>query len=152
MRLKQILTPTKAATAGMSVRELFLECSSANIPALPYCTRSGRIKGRVTLKNILKISLLPDYMVESARILGEDMSILDDIETTAKLLLGAPVDAYVQEEPALSLGSDAPLIKALALMEQNDTSYLFVVDEGQYKGAVTIQSLARVFTQLDQQA
>jgi hypothetical protein len=36
-------------------------------------------------------------------------------------------------------------------MEQNDTSYLFVVDEGQYKGVVTIQSLARIFTQLDQQ-
>ncbi|MGB5440853.1 MAG: CBS domain-containing protein [Gammaproteobacteria bacterium] len=151
MRLKTILTPTKVATAGMSVRELFLECSRANIPALPFCTKSGRIKGRVTLKNILKISLLPDYMIESARILGEDMAILDDVEATAKLLLNAPVDAYAQEEPALSLGSDTPLIKALALMEQNDTSYLFVVDEGQYKGAVTIQSLARMFTQLDQQ-
>ena len=151
MKLKQILTPTKTATAGMTVREVFLECSRANIPALPYCTKSGRIAGRVTLKNILKISLLPDYMVESARILGEGMSILENVESRAKLLLDAPVDAYAQEEPALSSGSDAPLIKALALMEQNDTSYLFVVDEGQYKGAVTIQSLARIFTQLDQQ-
>lgn len=55
------------------------------------------------------------------------------------------------EELALSLGSDAPLIKALALMEQNDTSYLFVVDSGEYQGAVTIQSLARMFAQLGQQ-
>jgi len=57
------------------------------------------------------------------------------------------VDAYVQE-PALSLGSDAPIIKALALMEQNDTSYLFVVDDGKYQAAVTIQCLAKMLSQL----
>ena len=37
-------------------------------------------------------------------------------------------------------------------MEQNDTSYLFVVDNGQYQGVVTIQSLARMLTRLDQQS
>ena len=151
MKLKQILIPTKVANQGMTVREIFTECGRANIPALPFCTRSGRIAGRVTLKNILKISCLPDYMVESARILGEEMSCMEDVESKAKRLLDTPMDPYVQEEPALSLGSDAPIIKALALMEQNDTSYLFVVDDGQYQGAVTIQSLARMLTRLDQQ-
>jgi len=78
MKLKQLLTPTIVANKGMPVREVFTECSRANIPALPFCTKSGRITGRITLKNILKISCLPDYMVESARILGEEMSCLDD--------------------------------------------------------------------------
>ena len=151
MKLKQILIPTKVAHHDMMVREVFTECGRANIPALPFCTRSGRITGRVTLKNILKISCLPDYMVDSARILGEEMSCMEDVEAKAKRLLDTPVDPYVQEEPALSLSSDAPIIKALALMEQNDTSYLFVVDDGQYQGAVTIQSLARMLTRLDQQ-
>jgi CBS domain-containing protein len=64
-------------------------------------------------------------------------------------LLDTPVEPYVQE-PALSLSSDAPIIKALALMEQNDTSYLFVVDDGQYQGTVTIQCLARMLSRLDQ--
>ena len=150
MKLKQILIPTRVANQGMTVREVFTECGRANIPALPFCTRSGRIAGRVTLKNILKISCLPDYMVESARILGEEMSCMEDVESKAKRLLDTPVDPYVQE-PSLSLSSDAPAIKALALMEQNDTSYLFVVDDGQYQGAVTIQSLARMLTRLDQQ-
>ena len=151
MKLKQILIPTKVANQGMTVREVFTECGRANIPALPFCTRSGRIAGRVTLKNILKISCLPDYMVESARILGEEMSCMEDVESKARRMLDTPIDPYVQEEPALSLSSDAPIIKALALMEQNDTSYLFVVDDGQYQGAVTIQSLARMLTRLDQQ-
>ena len=144
MKLKQILIPTKTANHGMTVREVFTECGRANLPALPFCTRSGRITGRVTLKNILKTSCLPEYMIESARILGEEMSCMEDIASKAIQLLDTPVDPYVQE-PALSLNSEAPAIKALAMMEQNDTSYLFVVDEGQYQGAVTIQSLAKLF-------
>jgi len=134
----------------MMVREVFTECGRANIPALPFCTRSGRITGRVTLKNILKISCLPDYMVEAARILGEEMSCMEDVEAKARRLLDTPVEPYVQE-PALSLSSDAPIIKALALMEQNDTSYLFVVDDGQYQGTVTIQCLAKMLSRLGQQ-
>jgi len=144
MKLKQILIPTRTANHGMTVREFFTECGRANLPALPFCTRSGRIAGRVTLKNILKTSCLPEYMIDSARILGEEMSCMEDIESKARLLLDTPVAPYVQE-PALSLSPEAPAIKALAMMEQNDTSYLFVVDEGQYQGAVTIQSLAKLF-------
>jgi CBS domain-containing protein len=149
LKLKQILIPTKVAHQDMMVREVFTECGRANIPALPFCTRSGRITGRVTLKNIMKISCLPDYMIEAARILGEEMSCMEDVEAKARRLLDTPVEPYVQE-PALSLSSDAPIIKALALMEQNDTSYLFVVDDGQYQGTVTIQCLARMLSQLDQ--
>ena len=149
MKLKQILIPTKVASRGMTVREVFVECGRVHIPALPFCTKSGRIAGRVTLKNILKLSCLPDYIIESARFLGEEMSCMDDVEAKAKQLLCTPVDPYMQE-PALSLPSNAPVIKALAMMEQNDTSYLFVVDDGQYQGAVTIQCLARMFTRLDQ--
>ena len=147
MKLKQILIPTRVANAGTMVREVFMECGRANIPALPFCTKSGRIAGRVTLKNILKISCLPDYIIESARILGEEMSCMEDVEAKAKRLLDTPVEPYVLE-PTLSLSSDAPVIKALALMEQNDTSYLFVVDDGQYQGTVTIQCLAKMFSRL----
>ena len=148
MKLKQVLIPTKVANSGMTVREVFAECCKAHIPALPFCTKSGRIAGRVTLKNIMKCSCLPEYIIESARFLGEEMSCMEDIEVRAKQLLCVPVDPYVQE-PALFLSSDAPAIKALAIMEQNDTSYLFVVDKGQYQGAVTIQSLAKTLVRLD---
>lgn len=151
MKLKDILIPTKTAHHGMTVREVFEECGRVHIPALPFCTRSGRISGRITLKNILKMSCLPEFMIESARILGEEMSCMQDVESLAPPLLDNPVDAYVQD-PALSLSSEAPAIKALAMMEQNDTSYLFVVDDGQYQGVVTIQILAEMMKRFDQQA
>ena len=150
MKVEQILITTIVATSGMSVREVFAECSRANIPALPFCTRTGRIRGRVTLKNILKMSCLPEYVVETARILGDQLSCTHDLEAKARQLLDNPVDPYVLE-PHLTINSDASAIKALAIMEQNDTSYLFVVDDDKYRGVVTIQGLARTLAALDRQ-
>jgi hypothetical protein len=149
MKLDQIMVPTKTATHGMSVREFINECTRANTPGLPFTTPSGRISGRVTLKNIFKISCLPDYIVESARILGDQLTCLEDVEAKTKQMMDNPVESFVQE-PHLSLGSDATGIKALAMMEQNDTSYIFVVDDGEYRGVVTIQGLARKLAEIDQ--
>jgi CBS domain-containing protein len=150
MNLNDILICTKAAKAGMSVREVFAECIRANIPAIPFCDAQGRVAGRVTLKNILKTSCLPEYMVELARVLGDQLSCMDDIQGKAKQVLNNPIDPYVQE-PHIALPSRSSAVKALAIMEQSDTSYIFVVDEGEYRGVVTIQGLARMLAELDEQ-
>jgi CBS domain-containing protein len=148
MNVEQILIPTTVAKAGMTVREFFEECSRANTPGLPFCDDSAQITGRVTLKNILKSSCLPEYMVELARVLGDQLSCMEDMEAKAKQLLNNPVGPYTQESH-LSLTSDSPAVKALAMMEQSDTSYIFVVDEGRYKGVVTIQNLARMLARFE---
>ena len=141
MNLEQVLIPTKVAKAGMTVREVFKECARANTPGLPFCDHGGLITGRVTLKNILKKSCLPDYVVAMARILGEQISNVQDMEAVAKQLLNNPADLYAQE-PHISLTSASSTVKALAMMAHSDTSYIFVVDKGQYKGVVTIHCLA----------
>jgi CBS domain-containing protein len=46
------------------------------------------------------------------------------------------------------IGSAEPAIKALAIMEKNDTSYLFVVDDGEYQGIVTIQGIAAKMSEM----
>ena len=51
------------------------------------------------------------------------------------------IEGYVQE-PHPSIGSEAQLMKALAMMEHHDTIYLFVVDAGVYRGTLTIQGIA----------
>ena len=150
MSLDPILIPTKVAKPGMIVSEVFAECIRANIPGIPFCDAQGTICGRITLKNILKKACLPEYMIELARILGDQLSCMGDMEAKAKQLMNNPVDPYILE-PHISLTSDSPAVKALALMEQNDTSYIFVVDEGRYKGVITIQGLARMITQFDNQ-
>ena len=149
MSLDPILIPTEVAKPGMLVSEVFAECIRANIPGIPFCDAHGRIIGRVTLKNILKKSCLPEYMVELARVLGDQLSCMEDMEGKAKQLMHNPIDPYAQE-PHMSTTSDSPAVKALALMEQNDTSYIFVVDDGRYQGTITIQGLARMITRLDE--
>ena len=71
MNVKQVMIPTLVARSGMSVREFFEECSRVSSPGLPYCDDSGSICGRVTLKNILMRSCLPEFMVELAMVLRE---------------------------------------------------------------------------------
>lgn len=148
MKIDQVIIPTKTATRNMSVREFIEECTRANIPGLPFTTPSGRIRGRVTLKNIFRLYCLPDYIVESARFLGDQSSTAEDIEARVPEMMIQSVELFVQE-PHLSLGSGSTAIKALALMEQNDTSYIFVIDDGQYRGVITIQSLARELSRID---
>jgi predicted transcriptional regulator len=148
MNLEQLLVSTRVAKAGMTVREVFRECSQANTPGLPFCDDNGLITGRVTLKNILKNYCLPEYLVEMARVLGEQISNVQDMESSANQLLNNPVDLYLQE-PHLALTSASSVIKALAMMEQSDTGYIFVVDEGRYRGVVTMQSLARMLARHD---
>ena len=43
MRVDKMLTPTRVARAGMTVREVFEECSRANTPGLPFCDDDGQI-------------------------------------------------------------------------------------------------------------
>ncbi len=151
MKVEQVTIPTRVATKGMSVREVFEECSRANTPSLPFCDDSGRISGRITLKNILTRSCLPDFMVELAMVLGEQLSHMQNMAVETKQLLDGPIDAYVQE-PHISLTSDAPVVKALAMMEKADTSYIFIVDAGNYLGVVTIQGLAAALAGYDQRS
>lgn len=148
MKLENIIVRTGVARPGMTVREVFLECVRHHVQALPFCDESGHIVGRVTLKNIMKFSCLPEYMVELAHLLGNQLSCLENAEAKVKEVLCKPIEPYVLE-PHASIGSGAPPVKAMAIMEKYDTSYVFVVDDGEYKGIVTIQGIAERMAELD---
>lgn len=125
----------------MLARDVFAECGRAHVQALPFMDEAGRISGRVTLKNIMKVSCLPEYMVEMAPLLGSFLSCVDNAEEKVSQVLCSPVDKYVRKASQF-ITSEEPAIKALAIMERNDTSYIFVVDDGEYKGIITIQGIA----------
>ena len=141
MELASILIPTETIRPGMLVRELFHGCGRWHVQALPFCDEQGRLKGRITLKNVLRVSCLPEYIVKMASVLGPQMSCVENAEAKAREIMGKPVEPYVQAVHH-TIDSSAPLIKALALMEQHDTSYIFVVDSGKYKGIITVSAIA----------
>jgi len=148
MTVRSVMVETQIARPGMTVRELFEECGRAQVQALPFAEDGSRITGRVTLKNILRVSCLPDYVVEMAPLLSSKLSCVENAEDKAREILCNPVEPYVQGLPK-TISSSAPLIKALAMMERGDTSYIFVVDDGVYMGMITIQGIAASMSKLE---
>ena len=148
MDVESVMIPTEIAHPGMMVREMFHACGRAGVQALPFSDESGRVTGRVTLKNVLRLSCLPKYMVDMAPVLNSQMSCVENAEDKAREILCTPVEPYVQD-PHESIRSDSPLIKALALMESHDTSYIFVMDDGVYRGMITIQGIAASMAELE---
>jgi predicted transcriptional regulator len=147
MLVRDSIILTAVIGPGTPVREVFAECGRVHVQALPFVDRAGKLAGRVTLKNIMKVACLPPHLVETAPLLGSFLSCLDNAQEKISQLLSSPVDPYVREAHEL-IGSGEPAIKALAVMEKNDTSYLFVVDGGEYQGIVTIQGIAEKMSQM----
>ena len=52
------------------------------------------------------------------------------------------IDPFVIPQMATT-ESNTLIAKALALMEGADTTYLFIFDEGQYRGTVSIMAIGR---------
>jgi len=57
-------------------------------------------------------------------------------------MLARPIDSFVLPQIAV-VNSSASIAKALATMEDQDTTYLFVIDNGEYKGTISITAIAR---------
>ena len=148
MLVKNSIIRTKVTRPGMLVCEMFAECGRTRAQALPFVDKMGKLSGRVTLKNVMKIACLPDYMVASAPLLGSFLSCVDNAQAKIEEVLASTVDQYVRELQYV-IGSEEPAIKALAMMERNDTSYLFVVDGGEYQGIITIQGIAAQMSRMN---
>ena len=148
MKLKNILIPTAIATPGMLVKDVFTECVRAQVPAIPFRDENGELTGRVSIRHTMKCTCLPDFMVEMAHVLGNQLSCVEDPEGKAMEVLCHTVDEYVL--PSMySLITDTTVIKALAIMEKHNSSYVFIVDDGIYKGVVTSLAIARRMVALD---
>ena len=148
MDIKNVLVPTMVIRPGMSVRDVFTECGERGVHALPFYNKKGKLSGTLTLKNIMKVSCLPDYMVELSSLLGNQMSCVEHAEEKASEVICSPVEPYVGKIKQ-TIPSTEPLIKALAIMVNNKTSYIFVVDGNDYKGQLTIQSIAQAMSRMD---
>jgi len=147
MLVRDTIIPTKVVTPGMPVRDVFAECGRAHVQALPCVDGTGKLTGRITLKRVMKLGCLPEHMVAAAPLLGNFLSCVGNAQGKIEQLLNSLVDPYVQRLH-VSIRSDEPAIKALAIMEQNDTSYLFVVDDGRYQGIITIQGIAHKMSEI----
>lgn len=141
---------------GDTVKNMFEACIEANVPALPYRDEDGLIQGFISLKRVMGKDCLPNYLVELAGILHNDMNCTTQAMEKIHTLFTKPVDAYV-EKPFHFVPSDTILIRAVALMEQHNASFLFVADcaddidksHCDYKGVITRLSVARKMLKIE---
>lgn len=151
--ISDIITPTATMHSGDTVKTMFAACIESHVPALPFRDKEGLLQGFISLKRVMGKDCLPNYLVELAGILSNDMNCTRQAMEKIRTLFSKPVDDYL-EKPFYSITSDTILIKAVALMEQHNSSFLFVADGketqyDQYQGIITRLSVAKKMLQID---
>jgi hypothetical protein len=138
--LDDVTVPTAVATPGMSVADLFCECIDKQVPGIPFRDRAGHLTGKASIRHVLKMNCIPDYMVQHASLLGDSLESLQVPEIKVRQMLKLKVDDFVLPE-TVHVSRKASVAKALAVMERHDTTYLFVVDGDDYAGCVSIMGI-----------
>jgi CBS domain-containing protein len=140
MILKEVLIPTLMARPGMRVADVIRECVEKQVPGIPYCDAQGKITGRISVRHVFCRACVPPDVVSGAHMLGDQVGHLDLPSIEKCRIMEEPVEKYLLEKrPCLTSGS--PVVKAVALMEKYQASYVFVVDE-EYRGIVTQLGIA----------
>jgi hypothetical protein len=147
VKLDDLIVPTAVATPGMLVADLFRECAAKQVPGIPFRNAQGHIIGKASVRHVLKLHCVPDYMVKNAGVLGNRLEGLTIVEDRAREMLDMPVDTFVLPDMAV-VARNAPVAKTLAVMERHDTTYLFVIDGDEYHGCISIMGIAGAIARL----
>ena len=148
MELTDLIIPTGVARPGMTVAEVFTECVKSDVPGIPFQGANGKIAGKASIRHILKESCIPDFMVSHSHLLGNEISHLTIPDSHVREVLAMDVDPFILPRIAVA-SSTTPLAKALAIMENVRTTYLFIVDNDEYLGVVFIMAIARAMLEID---
>ncbi len=140
MTLDDLIVPTAVATPGMPVEDLFRECAAKQVPGLPFRDASGHITGKASIRHVLKITCIPDFMVKHVALLGDKLPSLTIPAEKARHVLALKIDPFVLPD-VVRISRGTPISKALAAMERHDTTYLFVIEGDEYYGCVSIMGI-----------
>lgn len=147
MKIENVITPTGVARPGMTVREGFKLCLQAGVPGIPFVNQAGQVAGIFSIRETLRRACIPEIMVNYADLLGDTTSCVEIPDEHARQLLGITLDGFVREEH-VDVALDTTLVKVVALMEKHSINYVFVHDDGNYIGVITIWAIARRMLEL----
>jgi CBS domain containing-hemolysin-like protein len=124
------------------MRDFFEEAVRCNVPGLPYVNAQDQIIGRISIRDVYKRIAVPDNLLLFADALGDQTDNLDLAEMKVMEMMQMPVEDFLLENmPAVSPRSS--IVKALALMELHNSSYVFLIEDGAYIGVVTRMVIAQ---------
>jgi predicted transcriptional regulator len=141
MKLEHLSIATGVMRKGRTLRDFFEECVRCNVPGLPYVDDQDKVVGRVSIRDVYKHMAIPDHLIKVAHLLGDQTNQLDLPEMKVSETLKLPVETFLLENiPSVSPRSS--IVKALAIMEMYNTSYIFLIEDGRYCGLVTRMVIA----------
>lgn len=143
MSLTQGIIPTPVAKPGMQIGQALRICVDVGLPGIPFVDAQGEIVGRYSVRNTFRVLSIPSDVVQGAHLIGHEAAHLELLPEHYRTICTQSIDDLVLPEVAL-LSSNAQITKAMAMMERFNSSYLFVIDDGIYKGAVTRLGLTRI--------
>lgn len=147
LEFEGLIRTSGVARAGTTVREVFEECVTHRVLGIPFVNDENEIIGRVSARHILKETCIPDHMVHGAHLLGNLIEGLLIPDEMIDEILEVTVDDLVIPVTTI-VDSAAPLVKVLSIMEQQNTPYIFVVDDGEYRGMITRMSCIEVMLKI----
>jgi hypothetical protein len=142
MKIKHIFIPTRVARSGMTVGEAMRECVDRGVPGIPFVDAEGNFNGRFSVRHMFLLCCIPPDILRGAHLLGDDIEDLDFPHIKFDDLMQRPVDDYIFPD-AIRMSPNFQAVKALAIMEQYNTPYLFVSEGEDYLGVVTRMSIAK---------
>ena len=142
MELENLIIPTATSHSGMTVADVFRECVRSNVPGIPFQDETGHIIGKVSIRHVLKETCIPDYLIKHSHLLGDSFTQLNIPDDHVQYVLSLEIDPFVLTKMAVA-SSSTPIAKALAIMEGNDATYMFIIDDGVYKGMVSIMGISK---------
>ncbi|MCU7797377.1 MAG: CBS domain-containing protein [Candidatus Thiodiazotropha sp. (ex Myrtea spinifera)] len=142
MKIKHISIPTKVARPGMLVGEVMTECVEKDVPGIPFVDAEGNLSGRFSVRHLFLLCCIPQDIIQGAHLLGDDIEDLDFPHIRADDLMARKVEEFIFPD-VIRLSPNFQAIKALAIMEQYNTEYLFVTEGDDYQGVVTRLSIAK---------
>ena len=142
MILDKLAKPTQVIRSGMKVGAFFQQCVEHDVAGLPFVNHAGEVVGRISMRHIFKQTCIPKYVLDAAHLLGDDIEEVNIPRQRAFDLLEQPVDGFLLNRFP-SARPSSPVIKGLAIMEQQGSSYIFIIDDDGYQGIVTHQDIAR---------
>ena len=143
MNLMKGVIETPVTRPGMLIGDALRICVDKGVPGLPHVGADGTIQGRFSVRNTFLLYTLPGDMIKHADLIGHQALHLEHTRDHYEELFASTVDRTILKDIAC-LSSSAQITKAMALMEKFNSSYLFVVDDGHYRGVVTRLGLTRV--------
>ena len=141
MKLQRLAVMTEVMRQSMTVRHFFEEAVRSNVPGLPFFDEDNHIVGRISVRDVFKRIAVPSSYLRLVDAIGDETNRLDMSEQRILDSLALPVETYLLDNiPSVSPASS--LVKALAIMEAYNTSYIFLIEDGKYMGIVTRMVIA----------